>query len=112
MAARGSAKGILADVPPDRAFFFYVALDHPTGVSATGLESFAEKAQKVDPRSLEFHLQRGDFEKWVYMLGDAELAKRLIKLRNDKPSGENLRIELVKAVRTRVKQLRKPAPSK
>jgi hypothetical protein len=44
------------------------------------------------------------------MLGDGELAKSLIKVRDANYSGEKLRTELVKTVQTRIHQLKRPAP--
>jgi len=58
-------------------------------------------------KSVEFHSGRGDFEKWVYMLGDVELSKSLLKLRNLGLRGEKLRSELVRVVQTRVRQLQR-----
>lgn len=108
--AKGVAKVILARVPADRAFYFYSEIGRPLGAVASSLEEFGEKLKSVEAKSLEFHTHRGDFEKWVYMLGDGELAKSLIKVRDANHSGETLRAELVKAVQTRVHQLKRPAP--
>ena len=108
--AKGVAKVILARVPADRAFYFYGEIGKPLGVFASSLEEFGEKLKSVEAKSLEFHTRRGDFEKWVYMLGDGELAKSLIKVRDANYSGEKLRTELVKAVQTRIHQLKRPAP--
>jgi hypothetical protein len=44
------------------------------------------------------------------MLGDGELAKSLIKVRDASLSGERLRAELVKVVQTRIRQLKRSAP--
>jgi hypothetical protein len=43
------------------------------------------------------------------MLGDAELAKSLVKLKKSALVGEKLRTELVRTVQTRVKQLQRSA---
>jgi hypothetical protein len=108
--AKGVAEVILARVPADKAFYFYNEVGKPLGNFASSLEEFGEKLKKVEAKSLEFHTRRGDFEKWVYMLGDGELAKSLIKVRDANFSGEKLRTELVRTVQTRVRQLKKPAP--
>jgi hypothetical protein len=114
MASTSSELGgrILSQVPPDRAFYFYIDLGKPLGVRAASLGEFAEKVGSVEVKSLEFHLQRGDFDKWVYMLGDAELTKKLIKLRNERPAGEKLRRNLTRILRTRLTQLQKPASNR
>jgi hypothetical protein len=108
--AKGVAEVILARVSADKAFYFYSEIGRPLGTFASSLEEFGEKLKKVETKSLEFHTRRGDFEKWVYMLGDGELAKSLIKVRDANFSGEKLRTELVRTVQTRVRQLKKPAP--
>jgi hypothetical protein len=108
--AKGIAKMILARVPTGKAFYFYSEIGKPLGTFASSLEEFGEKLKSVEAKSLEFHTRRGDFEKWVYMLGDGELAKSLIKVRDANHSGETLRTELVRTVQTRVHQLKKPAP--
>jgi len=108
--AKGIAKMILARVPTGKAFYFYSEIGKPLGTFASSLEEFGEKLKSVEAKSLEFHTRRGDFEKWVYMLGDGELAKSLIKVRDAQYFGETLRTELVKAVQTRVNQLKKSTP--
>jgi hypothetical protein len=110
--AKGLAEKILLPVPSEKAFYFYLGEDRPLGVSASDLRDFGSKLKTVDVVSLEFHTKRGDFEKWVYMLGDGELTKSLVKLREANFSGERLRSELVKLVQTRVRQLQKPAAKK
>ena len=107
--AKGLADRILAPVSHERAFFFYTEVGRPLDAVAHSLKEFGEKLKTVDMKSLQFHLERGDFEKWVYMLGDAELAKSLVKLKKANYAGEKLRAELVRVVQTRVKQLQRSA---
>jgi hypothetical protein len=106
--AKGLAEKILSPVPSDKAFHFYLAEGKPLGVSSSDLKDFGSKLKTVDVVSLEFHTKRGDFEKWVYMLGDGELTKSLMRLREANFSEKRLRSELVKLVQTRVRQLQKP----
>jgi 5S rRNA maturation endonuclease (ribonuclease M5) len=56
---------------------------------------------------LEFHLYRGDFEAWFAALGDSELAKRTLLLRDRKALGEKLRSELYETVKNRYNMLTK-----
>jgi hypothetical protein len=44
--------------------------------------------------SVEFHMSRGDFEKWIRSLGDDALARNLAKLRKKGLGGEDLRARL------------------
>jgi hypothetical protein len=102
---------VLEPVSSDRAFYFYADLGRPIGVIATSLKEFGSLLKTVEAASLEFHLKRGDFEKWVQMLGDGDLANSLGKLREGGLAGEKLRVELVRVVQTRVRQLQR-VPSK
>jgi hypothetical protein len=105
--AKGLAQRILSPVNPERAFYFYADVGMPIDAVAHSLKEFGEKVKTVDVKSLEFHLGRGDFEKWLYMLGDAELVKAMVRLRGSGLSGEKLRAELVRIVQTRVRQLQR-----
>jgi alpha-amylase len=68
---------ILRTVPYEEGFHFYTAHGSYSGETATGLDAFEKKIQVVPDASIRFHLQRGDFQKWIKdTLGDAELAKR------------------------------------
>jgi len=76
-------------------FHFYSSEGHGTGQSATSIEDFAEKIKKVDAKSLEFHLNRKDFEKWIAeSLGDMELVEEINNLYKQNPVGETLRNQL------------------
>jgi len=71
------------------------------------LGDFCEKIQKIDIGSIEFHLNRGDFEAWFTGLGDAELAKKTALIRERKMSGEELRSKLYQVVKSRCEELAK-----
>ena len=58
------ATAILAYSPHDKAFSFYVDIGKPLNLHAHNLRDFANKVEKVDLASLEFHTKRGDFEAW------------------------------------------------
>jgi hypothetical protein len=65
-----------------------------------------EKIKDVNIKSLEFHLYRGDFEKWIAeVLQDEELALELKKLQKFNLTGDAIRKELYTAVSNRLKQL-------
>ena len=105
--AKGLAERILSPVSQERSFYYYLDVGRPLDYVAHSLKEFGEILKTVDVKSLEFHLKRDDFEKWVYMLGDVELSKSLVKLRNSGLTGEKLRSELVRLVQTRVRQLQR-----
>jgi len=109
---KGAADRILSTLPQEKGFHFYLGLGMPTDTVALSLTDFGSKLKSVDAKSLEFHTQRGDFENWIYMLGDSDLGKSLVKLRATKTSGEKLRTELLRIVQTRVRILRKVSGKK
>jgi len=104
----GLATTILQSRSTENAFNFYTGIGQYTGIFATSLADFYDKLQKVDLRSVEFHVSRGDFESWVRFLGDAELAERIRSIRDAGLSGEKLRRRVSETVRTRLREL-KPA---
>jgi hypothetical protein len=101
------ASNILRSVPPQNAFYFYRAIGAPTGAAARSLQDFLGILNSIDLASLQFHLGRGDFENWLKMLGDDTLAKQIAALRDRKLRGEDLRMQLVDTVKTRLDSLQK-----
>ena len=91
----------------DKAFYFYTGIDKPLSVSARSLSEFSERLKTVDPSSIAFHTGREDFERWVLMLGDDLLAKRLGDVRKSSAQGEVLRTKLYNSTKNRVDQLRR-----
>ena len=97
---------ILRTLPREKAFYFFTSIGNYTGESAASLKEFAEKIKDVNLKSLEFHLYRGDFEKWILeVLQDEELALELKKLQKFNLTGDAIRKELYTAVSNRLKQL-------
>jgi hypothetical protein len=92
------ATQILAYAPHDKSFNFYKSVDNPLGVHAHNLRDFTTKIDKVDIASLEFHINRGDFEAWFKNLGDEELVKKMALLKQRGLTGEHLRDHLHEAV--------------
>src|SRR4030066_2238488 len=87
---------ILRRVVDSEAFYFYRGLGIYTGQKANSLEEFLQKVKEIAAESLEFHLYREDFEKWIVLaLGEACLAKDLKTLREKKATtGNDLRESL------------------
>lgn len=87
-------------------FHFYVDIGDYTGISASSYEDFLTSIKKVNTKSLNFHVQRGDFEKWASdALKDEKLAKEIGKIRNQKLRGQSLRNRLYHIVSERRKEL-------
>ena len=98
---------ILAYMPHDKAFNFYVTVGKPLSLHAHSLRDFANKLGKADIASIEFHLQRGDFEAWFKGIGDEELAKKTALLKKKNVAGEDLRLQLRGTVEQRYLELAK-----
>jgi hypothetical protein len=87
-------------------FYFCVDIGKYTGVCAASYEDFLASIKKVEAKSLNFHLNRGDFEKWVLdILKDEKLAQEIGELRSQELHGQALRNRLYGVVSERHKEL-------
>ena len=92
----------LTPVPKEMAFHFYTEVGQPTGFSAQTLMDFYEIVKRVPAASLEFHLYREDFEKWVRAaFSETALAEEVASLKRAGLKGENLRQALLTAVQAK-----------
>lgn len=97
---------ILKTVPREKAFYFFTSIGNYTGTSASSLKEFMERIGQVNVKSLEFHLSRGDFEKWITeVLQDTELAGEIRRLQKLSLTGNSLRDQLSFTVSRRFKRL-------
>lgn len=100
----------LKPVPREKAFYFFTSIGNYTGISAVSLKEFMERTRDVDVKSLEFHLARGDFEKWMdEVLQDKELAGDIRRMQKSNVSGEVLRNQLTQIVSRRIRRLANPS---
>jgi uncharacterized protein DUF5752 len=111
-ASRDQAVNTLRTVTPDQAFYFYREIGQPLGVSSKSLSEFASAVKGIDPSSIRFHVERGDFEIWFRKLGDKSLADQVAALRGKSISPDKLRGKMSSIVGTRVDQLNVVASSK
>ncbi len=87
-------------------FFFYTDIGKYTGIYASSLKDFEKKLAAISLESIEFHHQRGDFQRWVReVFRDRVLADRIDRIEAG-ARGEVLRAKLIEAVTRRVDQLR------
>jgi len=101
------AEEILAYLPIEKSFHFYADIGKPLNVHAASLSDFCDKILKVDVGSVEFHTHRGDFEAWFMGLGDIELARKTLLIKEQKILGEELRKKLYEIVKNRCDELSK-----
>jgi len=99
------AGAILAYLPLEKSFHFYVDIGKPLDVHAASLQDFCDKILKIDISSVEFHVNRGDFEAWFMDLGDIELARKTLLVKEQKIFGEELRQKLYEIVKSRCEEL-------
>lgn len=103
-----SAKKAYVSVPQERCFYFYAGTgpDKYTHMFACSLSDFRDKAKKVDAKSLEFHVQRGDVARWLKdVLGETELSREFDRLKSSALSGEVLRGRVVRLIDDRIQSL-------
>ncbi len=90
---------ILRTLPREKAFYFFTSIGNYTGKRAISLKEFMDKINEVTVKSLEFHLYRGDFEKWIdKTLEDQELTRKIENLRTRNYSGTALKEQLYKTL--------------
>jgi len=103
-----SSSRILRKLPRENTFYFFTSIGNYTGVRAISLEEFIEKIKEVDIKSLEFHLYRGDFQKWAdETLEDRELSEKIKSLQILKPVGNTLRDQLCFIASKRFEELKR-----
>ncbi|MEM3383245.1 MAG: DUF5752 family protein [Nitrososphaerales archaeon] len=101
------ARRILGRLPPDKAFYFFKGVGDFIGQVAFSLDEFCNLLNVVSTESIEFHINRKDFENWIKFLGDIELANSIKEIEEKKFRGESLRKELHDLVEKRCKELHK-----
>ena len=99
---------VFIQVPPEKCFRFHTGTspDKFTGVSACNLSEMVKSIRTVDVKALEFHVPRGDIERWVRdVLGDDELAERIKQIKMQNLRGEELRDRLSNLIEIRCREL-------
>gem|GEM_PF-1976185 len=103
---RDRALLITSSVPVEKSFHFFTDVRKPVGMFATSIFEFADQLKNVDARSIEFHIQRNDFTKWLReVVRDDWLAAQFEKLQQLKLTGEKLRAKVVEVTDGRCREL-------
>jgi alpha-amylase len=101
-----AAKWILRRLPHDKVFNFFYDFARPAGIVAYDLFEFSAALSTAPAHSLQYHVERGDFARWLrHVLRDKALATQIEGLAKERLRGEQLRKRLVSMVTSRVKQL-------
>jgi len=102
------AKRMLGAVPPSGCFTFFQGFARPMNRSVRSLGEFTSAIESIESGSIEFHMERGDFERWVrQVVVDVELADNIRKVSKRKLKGDQLRKALLLILRRRINQLQK-----
>ena len=99
------AQKILSPVPYEQGFHFFMPDGHYSGETAMSLCSFLRDLPHVDTQSIRFHLERGDFQKWLRTtIGDEELAREIDNI-DKTATDEPLCQKLAETVKKRISEL-------
>ncbi|MEZ4701826.1 MAG: DUF5752 family protein [Rhodothermales bacterium] len=99
-------KYLRAPLPEAKRFYFSAPGSYRGPRVASNLWEFREAVQHVPFGTLDYHLHRGDFDRWTKdVLHDEELARRLRKLARRPESQKTLREALVATVADRYEEL-------
>ena len=84
---------IAAEASP--GFYFYSDEGKYTGYSAHNLEEFTEAMKSVSLQSIEFHLEREDFENWLNYISHEVLAQQFKTAKEIIQTGDELKQNLI-----------------
>ena len=103
------ASRILRTVASPEAFLFFTDIGQYTGEFAPCLADFLEKLEKIPLKSIEFHFEREDFERWIReTLSDECLVDEMSKI-DRTIRGEELRAAIQTIVEKRLEELKAAA---
>ncbi len=92
-------EGTLA-LPTDRPFLFHSGVGQYIGFTANTIEEMASLLSRVEVKSIEYHLYRRDFERWVRETFQANfLARQISELRKQGLRGRKLRMGLQETIK-------------
>jgi alpha-amylase len=101
-----AARWILRNVTEAKGFTFFYEFATPAPWTVYSLSEFLAAIKAVDVSSVQFHTERGDFERWIReVVGDVILANKLADVAKQGVLGEDLRRQIVKLVKGRIRQL-------
>jgi hypothetical protein len=104
--AVAKARRALSTVNFDCGFHFYTAIGDYTGVTAVSLQDLAVKMGSISLRSVRFHFERGEFQRWIRtLLCDSELAENIGLIKRNF-SDEALRREIIAKIEEDIARLK------
>ncbi len=101
------ARRILRKLPAGRGFTFFYEFARPTGLTVHSLNEFHSTLRIVDIKSIRFHIERGDFERWLrQVVVDDQLADEIAGISPKRLKGERLRKKVLQTIERRMKELK------
>ena len=110
-------KEVLRRLPQNESFHFFIDINDYSGKSAHNLAQFCDIINNINEKSITFHFERHDFERWTGgTLHDPTLARRINKLKKlqteEKLSEEKVRTLIHHITKNRITELNKRLPKK
>ncbi|UCE57861.1 MAG: glycoside hydrolase family 57 protein [Candidatus Bathyarchaeota archaeon] len=102
-----TAKRMLRRLPIGKGFTFFYEFARPSGLTVHSLEEFYAALKTVDTSSIRFHIEKGDFERWLrQVVGDIKLSNELTSISKKRLRGKALRKRLLATMERRIKELK------
>lgn len=99
-------KYLRAPLPAPKRFYFHDENGRYLNRVAANLWDFCEILKELPLSSIEYHIKRGDFERWLRdVLQDSELPRQIHKVARREIQGEELRKALVTITNERYQEL-------
>ncbi|PVX25156.1 MAG: alpha-amylase [Candidatus Bathyarchaeum sp.] len=105
-----AAKRLLRRLPAGMGFTFSYEFSRSSLLTIHSLAEFFSALKTIEISSIHYHIERGDFERWLsQVVGDDMLADQISKINrsNRKLKGEALRKKVLVVTERRLKQLNK-----
>ena len=110
-----AAKRLLRRLPAGMGFTFAYEFSRSSLLTIHSLDEFFSALKIIEINSIQYHIERGDFERWLsQVVGDDKLADQIATVNNTqrKLKGEALRKKVFAITERRLKQLKKITASK
>jgi alpha-amylase len=104
-----AAQRTLRRLPAAMGFTFFYEFARSSGITVQSLNEFISALKTIDVTSVNFHSEKGDFERWIrQVVGDNELADEVAKIKETKRKlkGEAIRKKLLAVANKRIRQLK------
>ncbi len=105
-----AAKRLLRRLPAGMGFTFSYEFARSSGLTVHSLNEFCSALKTIEVSSIQYHIERGDFERWLsQVVGDDKLADQIATVNSSKRKlkGEALRKKVLAITERRLKQLKK-----